>query len=224
MRAHQFIHNLTQQSGQKPEFFGDGTLKGSNIVIQNNFNSNVVAYINGGNKVGPTPTKNLPQVPRSNSTMKNDLLQDFQNAALDELTMKKAKSHRANSTLNTIQNDQYFSGSKTKLGGAGGNSDLVMRENEELRYRIQQMDNYIRNMQETQQFNTGVIEETPPSKIDWARLLLDVETTEDMLITVNREKIGQELLRIRSENARLTSLINKMGGGGSSVVKKTPTL
>ena len=148
-KANQFIHNLTQQSGQKPEFFGDGTLKGSNIVIQNNFNSNVVAYINGSNKVGPTPTKNLPQVPRSNSTMKNDLLQDFQNTALDELTMKKAKSHRANSTLNTIQHDQqYFSGSKTKLGGGNTNPDLVMRENEELRYRIQQMDNYIRNMQE----------------------------------------------------------------------------
>jgi hypothetical protein len=67
------------------------------------------------------------------------------------------------------------------------------------------------------------LEETPPpSKIDWARLLLDVDSTEDMLITVNREKIGQELLRLRSENARLTSLINKMGGGPST--KKTPTL
>ena len=45
-----------------------------------------------------------------------------------------------------------------------------------------------------------------------------------MLITVNREKIGQELLRLRSENARLTSIINKMGGGSGSAVKKTPTL
>jgi hypothetical protein len=69
------------------------------------------------------------------------------------------------------------------------------------------------------------LEETPPpSKIDWARLLLDVDSTEDMLITVNREKIGQELLRLRSENARLTSLINKMGGGGAAATKKTPTL
>jgi len=42
-----------------------------------------------------------------------------------------------------------------------------------------------------------------------------------MLITVNREKIDQELLRLRSENARLTSIINKMGG---SAVKKTPTV
>jgi hypothetical protein len=47
-----------------------------------------------------------------------------------------------------------------------------------------------------------------------------VDNTEDMLITVNREKIGQELLRLRSENARLTSIINKMGGA----VKKTPTV
>jgi hypothetical protein len=51
-----------------------------------------------------------------------------------------------------------------------------------------------------------------------------VDTTEDMLITVNREKIGQELLRLRSENARLTSIINKMGGGSASAVKKAPTL
>lgn len=77
------------------------------------------------------------------------------------------------------------------------------------------MEQYMRNNQE---YNTGSAEETPASKVDWARLLLDVDTTEDMLITVNREKIGQELLRLRSENARLTSLINKMGGGGS--VKK----
>jgi hypothetical protein len=70
------------------------------------------------------------------------------------------------------------------------------------------------------------LEETPPpSKIDWARLLLDVDSTEDMLITVNREKIGQELLRLRSKNARLASLINKMGGGGGAPsTKKTPTL
>ncbi len=58
--------------------------------------------------------------------------------------------------------------------------------------------------------------------MDWARLLLDVETTEDMLITVNREKIGQELLRLRSENARLTSMINKMGGSGGSIKKPIP--
>ena len=48
--------------------------------------------------------------------------------------------------------------------------------------------------------------------MDWARLLLDVDSTEDMLITVNREKIGQELLRLRSENSRLTALINKLTG------------
>ncbi len=58
--------------------------------------------------------------------------------------------------------------------------------------------------------------------MDWARLLLDVETTEDMLITVNREKIGQELLRLRSENARLTSMINKMGGSAGSIKKPIP--
>lgn len=36
------------------------------------------------------------------------------------------------------------------------------------------------------------------SKVDWARLLLD-ENTDDMIITVSREKIAHELIRMRNE-------------------------
>ena len=60
--------------------------------------------------------------------------------------------------------------------------------------------------------------------MDWARLLLDVDSTEDMLITVNREKIGQELLRLRSENSRLTALINKLSGMQSAKKAQPPQL
>jgi len=37
------------------------------------------------------------------------------------------------------------------------------------------------------------------SKVDWARLLLD-SNTDDMIITVSREKIAHEIIRLRNEN------------------------
>ena len=37
------------------------------------------------------------------------------------------------------------------------------------------------------------------SKVDWAQLLLD-DQTDDMIITVSREKIAHELIRLRNEN------------------------
>ena len=40
------------------------------------------------------------------------------------------------------------------------------------------------------------------SKVDWARLLLD-ESTDDVIITVSREKIAHEIIKLRSENQRL---------------------
>ena len=40
------------------------------------------------------------------------------------------------------------------------------------------------------------------SKVDWAQLLLD-DQTDDMIITVSREKIAHELIRLRNENAEL---------------------
>lgn len=40
------------------------------------------------------------------------------------------------------------------------------------------------------------------SKVDWAQLLLD-DQTDDMIITVSREKIAHELIRLRNENSEL---------------------
>jgi len=40
-----------------------------------------------------------------------------------------------------------------------------------------------------------VTEET--SKVDWARILLD-ESTDDMIISVSREKIAHELIKLRT--------------------------
>lgn len=40
------------------------------------------------------------------------------------------------------------------------------------------------------------------SKVDWARLLLD-SNTDDMIITVSREKIAHEIIRLRNENRTL---------------------
>ena len=37
------------------------------------------------------------------------------------------------------------------------------------------------------------------SKVDWAQLLLD-DQTDDMIITVSREKIAHEIIRLRNEN------------------------
>ena len=37
------------------------------------------------------------------------------------------------------------------------------------------------------------------SKVDWAQVLLDAQT-DDMIITVSREKIAHEILKLRQEN------------------------
>jgi hypothetical protein len=36
--------------------------------------------------------------------------------------------------------------------------------------------------------------------VDWAAALLDMEHTDDMIITVSREKIAREILKLRAEN------------------------
>jgi hypothetical protein len=36
--------------------------------------------------------------------------------------------------------------------------------------------------------------------VDWAAALLDTEHTDDMIITVSREKIAREILKLRAEN------------------------
>lgn len=42
------------------------------------------------------------------------------------------------------------------------------------------------------------------TKVDWARLLLD-RNTDDMIITVSREKIAHEIIKLRNENKSLRS-------------------
>ena len=42
------------------------------------------------------------------------------------------------------------------------------------------------------------------SKVDWARLLLD-ENTDDMIISVSRQKIAHEIIRLRTELKRASS-------------------
>ena len=48
------------------------------------------------------------------------------------------------------------------------------------------------------------------SKVDWAQLLLD-DQTDDMIITVSREKIAHEIIRLRNENQHL-----RTSGGSAS--------
>lgn len=42
------------------------------------------------------------------------------------------------------------------------------------------------------------------SKVDWARILLD-QGTDDVIISVSREKIAHELIRLRTELKNLRS-------------------
>jgi hypothetical protein len=46
------------------------------------------------------------------------------------------------------------------------------------------------------------LETSSGSKVDWAAALLDIENTDNMIITVSREKIAREILRLRAENQR----------------------
>ena len=79
--------------------------------------------------------------------------------------------------------------------------DPLQMENEDLRNRIKYLETIIGK--DSSLFRDTVTTEESSSKVDWARLCLDLENTEDRIITVSREKIGQELLRLRSENSRL---------------------
>ena len=47
---------------------------------------------------------------------------------------------------------------------------------------------------DSQQISSNISTET--SNVDWARVLLD-QNTDDMIITVSREKIAHEIIRLR---------------------------
>ena len=78
----------------------------------------------------------------------------------------------------------------------GLKSDLFQKqlENEDLRQRL----SYLETLtgKDSAMIRDQVSSET--SKVDWAQLLLD-DQTDDMIITVSREKIAHELIRLRNE-------------------------
>ena len=45
------------------------------------------------------------------------------------------------------------------------------------------------------------------SKVDWAKVLLD-DNTDDMIISVSREKIAHELIKLRNEKQKLQQSLN----------------
>lgn len=71
-------------------------------------------------------------------------------------------------------------------------------ENEDLRQRLVYMETLAGR--DSSSIKDMITDET--SKVDWARLLLD-ESTDDMIISVSREKIAHELIRLRTENKQM---------------------
>lgn len=68
-------------------------------------------------------------------------------------------------------------------------------ENEDLRQRLQYLETL--TGKDSQMIRDNITEET--SKVDWAQLLLD-DNTDDMIITVSREKIAHEIIKLRTDN------------------------
>jgi hypothetical protein len=81
-------------------------------------------------------------------------------------------------------------------------SDIFKRnlEIEDLRQRLQYME--ILTGRDSSEISSNVTQDS--SKVDWARLLLD-HNTDDMIITVSREKIAHEIIKLRNENRTLRS-------------------
>lgn len=71
-------------------------------------------------------------------------------------------------------------------------------EIEDLRQRLQYLE--ILTGRDSSEISESITPES--SKVDWARLLLD-HNTDDMIITVSREKIAHELIKLRNENKNL---------------------
>jgi|LauGreDrversion4_2_1035121.scaffolds.fasta_scaffold136286_1 hypothetical protein len=65
-------------------------------------------------------------------------------------------------------------------------------ENEDLRQRLQYLETL--TGKDSAFIRDNISEET--SKIDWAQLLLD-EKTDDMIISVSREKIAHQIIQLR---------------------------
>lgn len=57
---------------------------------------------------------------------------------------------------------------------------------------------------DSQLIRDNITEET--GKVDWAQVLLD-DNTDDMIISVSREKIAHEILKLRNEKQKLIKQI-----------------
>ena len=66
-------------------------------------------------------------------------------------------------------------------------------ENDDLRQRLQYLETLCGR--DSSFIRDNISEET--GKVDWARLLLD-ENTDDMIISVSREKIAHEIIKLRT--------------------------
>lgn len=71
-------------------------------------------------------------------------------------------------------------------------------ENEDLRQRLQYLETL--TGKDSSLIRDNITEET--GKVDWAQLLLD-DKTDDMIISVSREKIAHEIIKLRNDKAKL---------------------
>jgi len=73
-------------------------------------------------------------------------------------------------------------------------------ENDDLRQRLQYLETLCGK--DSSFIRDNISDES--SKVDWARVLLD-DNTNDMIISVSREKIAHEIIMLRNEVKRLSS-------------------
>ena len=73
-------------------------------------------------------------------------------------------------------------------------------ENDDLRQRLEYLETLCGR--DSSFIRDNISDES--SKVDWARVLLD-EGTNDMIISVSREKIAHEIIMLRNEVKRLSS-------------------
>ncbi len=71
-------------------------------------------------------------------------------------------------------------------------------ENDDLRQRLTYMETM--TGKDSQMISDNITEET--GKVDWAQVLLD-DATDDMIITVSREKIAHEIIKLRQEKTKM---------------------
>ena len=100
---------------------------------------------------------------------------------------------REQANIRSELQDSYLANDRLK-------SELFQKqlENDDLRQRLLYLETLTGR-------DSGMIKDqitSETSKVDWAAVLLD-ENTDDMIITVSREKIAHDILSLREENKKL---------------------